>query len=55
MKKYLSVEPEETLGTNLILRCYSNKDFSRSKLNIKIRDGRIFGKLVEYHRPESAP
>ena len=45
MKKYLSVEPE-TLGTNLILRRYSNKDFSRSMLNIKIPGGRIFGKLV---------
>ena len=45
MKKYLSVEPE-TLGANLILRRYSNKDFSRSKLNIEIRGGRIFGKLV---------
>ena len=40
-----SVE-SETLGANLILRHYSNKDFSRSKLNIKIRGGRIFGKLV---------
>ena len=45
MKKYLSVEPE-TLGANLILRRYLNRDFSRSKLNIKIRGGRIFGKLV---------
>ena len=45
MKKYLSVE-SETLGANLILRRYSNKDFPRSKLNIKIRGGRIFGKLV---------
>ena len=45
MKKYLSVEPE-TLGGNLILRRYSNKDFSRSKSNIKIRSGKIFGKLV---------
>ena len=34
MKKYLSVQPE-TLGAKLILRRYSNKDFSRSKLNIK--------------------
>ena len=34
MKKYLSVEPEK-LGANLILRRYSNKDFPRSKLNIK--------------------
>ena len=42
---YFSVGPE-TLGANLILRRYSNKDFSRSKLNIKIRGGRIFGKLV---------
>ena len=45
MKKYLSVE-SETLVANLILRRYSNKDFSRFKLNIKIRGGRIFGKLV---------
>ena len=45
MKKYFSVE-SETLGAHLILRRYSNKDFSRSKLNIKIRGGRIFGKLV---------
>ena len=45
MKKYLSVEPE-TLGANPILRHYSNNDFSRSKLNITIRGGRIFGKLV---------
>ena len=44
MKKYISVEPE-TLGANLILRRYSNKDFSRSKLSIKIRSDRIFGKL----------
>ena len=45
MKKYLSVEPE-TLGANLILRRYSNKEFSRPKLNIEIRGGRIFGKFV---------
>ena len=45
MKKYLSVEPE-TLGANLILRRYSNKDFSRPKSNIKIGSGRSFGKLV---------
>ena len=45
MKKYLSVEPE-TLGGNLILRRYSNKDFSRSKSNIKIGSDIIFGKLV---------
>ena len=45
MKKYLSVEPE-ILGANLTLRRYSSKDVSRSKLNIKIRGGRIFGKLV---------
>ena len=31
-----SVEPE-TLGANPILRRYSNKYFSRSKLNIKMR------------------
>ena len=45
VKKYLSVEPE-TLCANLILRSYSKKDFSRSKLNIKTRGGRIFNKLV---------
>ena len=45
MKKYLSIE-SETLGANLILRRYLKRDFSRSKLNIKIRGGRIFGKLV---------
>ena len=48
VKKYLSTEPEipETIGVNPISRRYSNKHFSRSKLNIKIRSGRIFGKLV---------
>ena len=45
VKKYLSVE-SETFGANLILRRYSNKDFSRSKLTIKIQGGRIFVKLV---------
>ena len=41
----LSFEPE-TLGANLILRHYSKKDYSRFKLNTKIRGGKIFGKLV---------
>ena len=44
VKKYLSVE-SETLGAK-ILRRYSNKDFSRTKLNVKIRAGRIFTKLL---------
>ena len=45
MKTYLYAEPE-TLGVNLLLRHYSNKDFSRSTLSIEIRGVKIFGKLV---------